>query len=329
MRRRDFIATLAAMTVGPIGAARAQTADRVKVLGVLFPGSASDPLASAYVNAFRQGLAASGWIEGRNLRTEIRYGGGDAEKIASDARDLAAPAPDAIFTFGNPALTAVLTVTRTIPTIFAGVGDPVAAGFVPNLSHPGGNTTGFGLYAPSIAGKWLEFLKEAAPQVTTVTMLMNAATPSHAIYRANAETAAGALSIALIATDINSADDIAHAIDGVTADGHAGLLVLPSNVAVEHRNLLIARAAARRIPAAYPFTFFARSGGLIGYSPDLDDQCRRAAAYVDRVFRGEKPGDLPVQNPTKFERVINLKTAAALGLTLPPTLLAQADDVIE
>jgi putative tryptophan/tyrosine transport system substrate-binding protein len=322
-----FMAMLGAAALVPRRASRAQ--GRLRVVGIHAPWLPDERTGQSYLQAFRQGLVDAGWTEGRNVRLEIRFSGADAAKIAADARDLAALAPDVIFTFSNPALAALVEATRTIPIVFAGVGDPVAAGFVPSLAHPGGNVTGFALFAPDIAGKWLEFLKEAAPQVTMVTLLLNAATPSHAQYRAAAQAVAGALSVTLIDANVENTEDVRRAMKGLAGGAHAGLVVLPHNVTAANAVLIVAEAVARRIPAVYPFPVFAQSGGLISYGPELADECHRAATYVDRVLRGEKPGDLPVQNATKFQLSINLKTAAEMSLTVPATLLAQADEVIE
>jgi len=327
MKRRDFISLLGGAAAWPL-AARAQQRERMRRIGVLLPGTADDAEFQARIGAFLQGLQELGWTIGRNVRVDTRWATSNAASIRKHAAELAALGPDAILAFGA-SVGPLLQETRTIPIVFPVAGDPVAAGFVENLARPGGNATGFMTFEYGMAGKWLELLKQTAPAVTRVAVLRDPAIPTGPAQFGVIQAAAPSAGTEVRPIDVRDAAEIER---GIAASGRAsngGLIVTASAASQVHRNLIITLAARHKLPAVYYERLFASAGGLISYGPDFVDQFRRAAAYVDRILKGEKPADLPVQAPTKYELVINLKTARSLGIDVPPTLLARADEVIE
>jgi putative tryptophan/tyrosine transport system substrate-binding protein len=328
MRRREVITLIGGAAAWPL-VARAQQAERMRRIGVLTPFAADDAEAQARLTAFAQGLAQSGWTVGQNIRIDYRWGDGKPDTMRKYAAELVALAPDVILTSSSVALASLLEATRTVPIVFAGVGDPVGAGYVDSLARPGGNATGFLVFEYSIAAKWLELLKEIAPRVTRVAVLRDPAIAAGPGLFGVIQAAAGSLGVEVRPVDVRSDSEIERAVTAFAQDSSGGLIVFGSPGATIHRDVIIALAAKHRLPAVYSTRFFAASGGLISYGPHFLDQHRRAVGYVDRILRGEKPADLPVQAPTKYELVINLKTAKALGLEIPPSLLARADEVIE
>jgi ABC-type uncharacterized transport system substrate-binding protein len=333
MRRRAFIALIGGAAAAPAMlwplAARAQPAADVRRIGVLSPFAESDPEVQANVTAFRQSLQKLGWTEGHNLRIDYRWGSADAERIQAQAVELVGLKPDVILVSTALALQPLQRETRSIPIVFTQITDPVGSGFVTSLANPGGNITGFTPAEFSMYGKSLEVLKEAAPHVTRVAVILNPdQKPQAGMWRA-IEAAAPSFGVRLTAAGARSPGEIERAVDSFAREPNGGLIVLPNPVTEGNRKLIITLAARHRLPAVYSFPFFARDGGLISYGVDLVDQYRQAAAYVDRIFKGEKPAELPIQQPTKFELVINLTTAKALGLDLPWFLQQRADEVIE
>jgi putative ABC transport system substrate-binding protein len=328
IRRRDFITLLGGAVAWPL-AARAQSSERVRRIGALMYLAADDPESPARVAAFARGLREFGWIEGRNIQIDYRWGGGDMDRVRRYAAELVALAPDVILVSSGSALAALQNATRTVPIVFVNVTDPVGAGYVASLSRPGANTTGFTLFEYSLSAKWLELLKEIAPGVTRAAVLRDTAVGSGVGQYAIIQAVAPSLGVELRPIDLREAGEIERAIVTFAQVPNGGLIIVAAPSAVVHRNLIITLAAHHQLPAVAPFPYFARSGGLIAYGPDFISPYRRAASYVDRILKGEKPADLPVQAPTKYELVINLKTAKALGLTVPDTLLARADEVIE
>jgi len=323
--RRQFISALGGATIArPLGA-HAQQSDKLRLIGVLMGSASNDQVAQDRLTAFRNAFQGLGWTEGRNVRIEVRWAGVDFERGNADATELIALAPDVILASPNLAVAALSRLTRTIPIVMPLVGDPVGSGFVTNLARPGGNITGFNDFEPAMAGKWLQLLKEIAPGISRVAVFVQPETATSAAMWRAVEGFGPSLSIEVNATAVHDANEIEHAIATFADKANGGLIVLPGPVGTGHRDLIIALAAQHRLPAIYPFP----AGGLISYGPDSFDLFRRAASYVDRILKGEKPGDLPVQNPTKFDLVINLKTAMALGLSVPQSLLATADEVIE
>jgi putative ABC transport system substrate-binding protein len=300
-------------------------------IGVLMAYAESDREGHADVAAFREGLQKLGWMEGRNVRIDTRWARPrDAEARQRFAKELVALQPDLILSYGTPATATLLQQTRTIPIIFVGVSDPVGSGFVASFPRPGGNVTGFIPMEPTMAGKWLELLKEIAPRVVRAVLLFNPATAPYAEYYLNPfKAAAASFGVQAIAAPVRDASEFETAIAAQASAPNGGMIVMPDTFMNAHRVEITSLAARYRLPAVYPFRFFAELGGLLSYGHDRRDNFRRAAAYADRILRGEKPSELPVQAPVKFELVINLKTAKSLGLTVPPTLLAHADEVIE
>jgi|RhiMetdeSRZDD1v2_1073273.scaffolds.fasta_scaffold20668_8 ABC-type uncharacterized transport system substrate-binding protein len=328
MRRREFITLLGAAAAWPL-AARAQQPGKMPRVGMLLAFAESDPTMQARLAAFRQGLAELGWNEGRNVRIDYRFAGSDIERFRVHAAELIALAPDIMFAHSNPGLAALRQENRTIPTVFVQVADPVGSGFIDSLARPGGNATGFTNFEPATGGKWVEILKEIAPGVSRTAVLMHPETAANvALFRA-AEAAGPLLGVTVAAVGVREAAGIEQAITSFAREPNGGLIALPHVVTAGHRELIARLAIEHRLPAVGAFGFMATSGGLISYGIDVIDLFRRSAAYVDRILRGEKPANLPVQAPVKFELVINLKTAKALGLTVPATLLARADEVIE
>jgi putative tryptophan/tyrosine transport system substrate-binding protein len=325
LKRRNFITLLGGAAIAWPLAAGAQQGERMRRIGVLM-GIANDALGRERVKAFAQGLQELGWVPGRNTQIDFVWAGG-AVDIQPYAQELVRSAPDVLLATSTTTTIALRQETSTIPIVFVTVSDPIGSGFVASLSHPGGNVTGF--TPAEFSGKSLEVLKEAAPHVTRVAVILNPEQkPQAGMWRA-IEAAAPSFRVQLTAARVRNAAEIERAIDVFARESNGGLLVLPNPVNEGNRNLIIAMAARHRLPAVYAFRFFVTDGGLISYGVDLADQYRQAASYVDRILRGEKPAELPVQQPTKFALVINLKTAKALGLEVPPTLLARADEVIE
>jgi len=330
MRRREFITLVGGATAAWPLAALAQQGERVRRIGVLIAAAADDAVFQDRMAAFLQGLAQLGWTDGRNLRIDTRWATTNADDLRRHAAELAALAPDVILAATGTATTApLLQATRTLPIVFAIVIDPVGAGFVASLALPGGNATGFTMFEYGMSGKWLELLKQVAPGVTRAAVLRDPAIASGIGQFAAIQAVAPSLGVELSPIDARDAPEIERAVTAFARSGNSGLIVTPSAVANLHRDLIAALAVRHRLPAVGGSRQYAAAGGLISYGPDLLDQFRRAAGYVDRILRGEKPADLPVQAPTKYELVINLKTAKALGIEVPPTLLARADEVIE
>jgi ABC-type uncharacterized transport system substrate-binding protein len=328
MRRREFITLLGGAAAWPF-AAQAQPVDRVRRAGMLLSGTADDPGWQARVAAFVQGLQQSGWIDGRNLQLDIRWSAGIAADALKHAAELVALAPDVIVASGSSALGPLQQVTRTVPIVFVHVPDPVGGGFVDSLARPGGNATGFLLSEYGLSGKWLELLKEIAPGVTRAAIIRDSALSSGIGQFAAIQSVAPSLGVEVIPVGGPGAFEIERAVAAFARASNGGLIVTGGPLSVVNRDLIVALAARHKMPAIYFERHFVTFGGLISYGPDLVDQYRRSAAYVDRILRGEKPADLPVQAPTKYELVINLKTAKALGLEIPATVLARADGVIE
>jgi putative ABC transport system substrate-binding protein len=291
--------------------------------------SEDDREGQARFAAFLQGLQQLGWIEGRNAHIDVRWGAGDAERFRAYARELVALAPDVILAAAGSTVSPLLQATRTVPIVFAQTPDPVGAGYVESLARPGGNATGFTPFEYGMSGKYLDLLKEIAPRVTRAAVLRDAADPAGIAQWASIQSVAPSLGIEVTLIGMRDAGEIDRAITAFAQGSNGGLIVTGSAPAAVHRELIITSAARHHLPAVYPYPFFAREGGLVSYGPDTVDQYRRAAGYVDRILKGEKPADMPVQAPTKYELVINLKTAKALGLTVPTTVLSRAQEVIE
>ncbi len=328
MRRPEFIMLLScAAAIWPL-AARAQQSERVRRVGVLVGLAENDPEMKERIAGLRQGLEKLGWAEGSNLRIDYRFAPAGAQARLL-ARELIALQPDVILTQSTPATAAMQQETRTIPIVFAGVADPIGSGFVASLSRPGGNLTGLLQYEEGITGKWLAMLKEIAPNLTRVALVANPRTAAFDYFLQSAKAVAPSLAIDLVPTPVDNAADIERAIKTFAREPNGGLVLPPDTSTVVHRNLIIALAAQHRLPAVYAIRVFVAAGGLMYYGTDFVDLNRQAASYVDRILRGAKPADLPVQTPTKFETVVNRKTAKALGLTVPPGLLIAADEVIE
>jgi putative ABC transport system substrate-binding protein len=328
MRRREFITFLGAAVAWPF-AARAQRPDQLRRIGFVSSNAESDPEDQLLVATFRKGLEELGWTDGRNVRIDYRFSRGDALLMPKLAKELVELRPEVIVAAGTFAATAVRQQTLSIPIVFVQVPDPVAAGFVTNLARPEGNITGFTNFEFSIGGKWLEAIKECAPGVSRVALVFDPANPSWAAYVRTIEAAAPSFKVHLTPVGVRDAAEIETNITAFAREPNGALVVLPGPVTVRHRGPIIAMAARHRLPAIYPYRLFVTNGGLMSYGGDIADLYKQAASYVDRLLKGAKPADLPVQLPTKYEMAINLKTAKALDLTLPPTLLASADEVIE
>jgi len=329
MRRREFIALLGGAAAWPL-AARAQQLGGMRRIGVLMASAADDSENQARMAAFLQGLAQLGWTDGRNVRIDTRWATTNADDLRRHAAELAALAPDVLVAAtGTATVAPLLQATRTLPIVFVVVVDPVGAGFVANLARPGGNATGFTMFEYGLSGKWLELLKQIVPSITRAAVLRDPAVASGIGQFAAVQAVAPSLGVELIPVDARDAPEIERAVAAFARSGNGGLIVTASPVANRHRDLIATLAAQHRLPAVYSGRQYVAAGGLISYGPDLIDQYRRAAGYVDRVLKGEKPADLPVQAPTKYELVINLKTAKALGLEIPSSVLARADEVIE
>jgi putative ABC transport system substrate-binding protein len=329
MRRREFITLLGGAAAWPL-AARAQQAAGMRRIGVLMAYAESDSEAQAFVAAFREGLQKLGWTEGRNVRIDIRWGNVDVESMRRFAKELVALQPDLILAHNTPTTAALLQQTRTIPIIFANVSDPVGSGFVASFPRPGGNVTGFTNIEPTMAGKWLELLKEIAPRVARVAFLFNPATAPYAEYYLKPfKAAAASFAVEVIAAPVRDTSELESVIATQARAPNGGLIVMTDSFTTAHRAEITSLAARHRLPAVYPYRFFTELGGLLSYGSDQPDNFRRAATYADRILKGAKPSELPVQAPVKFELVINMKTAKALGLDVPAQLQQRADEVIE
>jgi putative ABC transport system substrate-binding protein len=330
MRRRDFITLLGGATVAWPLAGRAQQTGPVRRIGVLIGFAESDPAVQSWLAAFRGALTKLGWTEGSNLRIELRWAGYDPDRMKTFAKELVDLRPDAIFSVTTPVTGALVRETQTVPIVIANVADPIASGFVTSLGRPGGNVTGFALFEPGMGGKWLELLRQIAPGVTRVALLFNPATTVPVkFYMSSIEAAASSFAIKASSAPVSAKDEIEGVIAALAGNPGAGLIVMPDLFNTINRDLIIALAARYRVPAIYFFRSFADSGGLISYGGDFAEQYPAAAGYIDRILKGEKPADLPIQMPTKVSLVINLKTANALGLNVPLHLQQIADEVIE
>ena len=329
MRRRDFIKGVAGSAVAWPLAARAQQPEQMRRIGILMNRAADDPEGQARVGTFRQALEQLGWSEGRNVRIDIRWGEDIVERERKYAAELVTLAPDVILAAGTLSVAALQHVTRSVPIVFAGVGDPVGAGFVESLARPGGNTTGFMVYEYGLGAKWLELLKQLAPNVTRVAVLRDPDNSASVGTFGAVQAAAQSLRVEVNPVSVRDADEIKRGIAAFARAPNGGLVVIPSGSVSRHRNLIVTLAFQYKLPAVYPFRYMTTGGGLMSYAPDWVAQYRPAADYVDRILKGEKPSNLPVQVPTKYQMVINLKTAKTLGFTVPQSLLASADEVIE
>jgi putative tryptophan/tyrosine transport system substrate-binding protein len=324
--RREFITLLGGTALAWPLAGRAQQLPRI---GVLTPFNNHDTEGRSRVSAFREALREAGWVEGRNIRIEYRWAAGDPDRIRAYAAEMVGLAPEAILANSTPVLAALRKETQTIPIVFSGVSDPVGVGFVASLARPGGNLTGFANFEPEMGGKWLQELKAVAPSVNRVAFILNRQNASWASLFREIEAVAPTLGVDATAVEGRDAAEIERSITAFGGQSKGGLIVQPDGITSAHRQLIIDLAAKHGLPAVYPFRFFAADGGLMAYGVNAVDQFRRAASYIDRILRGAKPAGLPVQAPTKFELVINLKTAKALGLKIPEAVLARADEVIE
>ena len=330
MRRREFIAIVGCVGVAWPLAARAQQPERMRRIGVLMGYAETDAAAQAQVAALRQELRKLGWEEGRNIRIDVRFPAADAGRVRAILMELMSLAPDVLVSNTNLVTAVVQAEVRTIPIVFVFVGDPVGSGFVSNDAHPNGNLTGFANWdSPAMSGKWLELLKEVGPQVERIGFMMHPETPAHVKYFKSAEALAPTLKVKLVALDVHDADEIERDLTKFAVEGNGGVVVGPHAVTLANRDLIVTLAARLRLPALYPLAFYAKAGGLISYGFDPVNQFQQGAGYVDRILRGAKPADLPVQYPTKLQLVINLKTAKALGLTIPESFLLRADEVID
>ncbi len=329
MKRREFLALLGGAAAAWPLAARAQQPERMRRVGVLMALAADDPEGQARLVAFVQALQKLGWTDGGNVRIDTRWAAGDAERFRSYAAELVALAPDVILASGGTGVGALLQVTRTVPIVFTQTNDPVGASYVDSLARPGGNATGFANMEYGMSGKWLELLKEIAPRMARAAVLRDATIPQGVGQFGAIQAVAPSLGVEVRPIDVRDAPEIERAITAFARSANGGLIVTGSALTAFHRDLIITLAARHKLPAIYWERFFVTGGGLMSYGPDSIDPHRRAAGYVDRILKGEKPADMPVQAPTKYELVINLKTAKALGLTVSPQLIARADEVIE
>jgi putative ABC transport system substrate-binding protein len=329
MRRRNFIAGLAGTTAARPFAARAQQPERLRLIGILLPAAVGDPIFEARLAAFQQELARLGWIVGRNVRIDTRWATTDPAEIRRHAAELVALSPDVILSTGDTTVPPLLQVTRTVPIVFPVVNDPLGAGYVESLARPGGNVTGFMLYEYSIGVKWLELLKEIAPNVTRVAVFRDSTNPAQTAQFGVIQAVAPMLKVEVIPVEMRDAGEIEQAVEAFARSPNGGLIVVGSAASLRYRDLVITLAAQNKLPAIYWERFFVVAGGLISFGAHTIDQYRRAAGYVDRILQGEKAADLPVQAPTKYEMTINLRTAKALGLSVPLSLQQRADELIE
>ena len=330
MRRRELITLIGAATAAWPLSARAQQSDRMRRVGVLMNAPESDSLYGSYPAAFIQTLQRLGWREGKNLRLDVRWTAGDPERIGAYAAELAGSSPDLILASSSANLAALLRLTRTIPIIFVQVSEPVAQGFVSNLTHPGGNITGFTSFEASIAGKWLEFLKQAVPSLARVAVIVNLDTsPQSQLYMPVIKAAAASLAVEVITAPVQAVADLEPAIANLSRHPNGGLIFSPGQLVYAHRDLVLELVARYRLPAIYASEAFARDGGLLYYGFDEEVQFRQAAIYADRILKGANPGDLPIQQPTRFPLIVNLTAARVLGIEMPTGLLLRADEVIE
>jgi putative ABC transport system substrate-binding protein len=330
MRRREFISLIGGAAIAYPLAARAQQPARIRRVGVLMNLSENDVEAQRLITAFREGLTQLGWVDGRNLRMDYRWAGGDIGRIRAFAKELVELSPDIIVAYATPSVVALQQQTQSVPIVFLSVTDPVGQGLVSSLAHPGGNITGFSVFEFSLGTKWIEALKQVAPNLKRVTTIFNPKTaPYYRLYLSTIEKAASSLDVQLSVVEIHDSAGVERAMNALVREPDSGLIVMPDSFNMAHRQTIIAAADRHRLPAIYYFPLFAADGGLISYGPDETDMFRRAAGYVDRILKGEKPANLPVQAPTKYALTINLKAAKALGLTVPYGLLNAADEVIE
>jgi putative ABC transport system substrate-binding protein len=329
MRRREFIGLFAAATVCSPLAVQAQQGETVRRIGVLQPAATGDRIFVARLAVFQRELARLGWSIGRNVHIDVRWATTHPAEVRRHAAELVALAPDVILAAGDSTMPALLQATRTVPIVFPVVTDPVGAGYVDNLARPGGNATGFMGFQYSTSGKWLELLKEIAPKVTRVAVLRDPANPSQTAQFGVIQAVAPMVQVEAVPINLREAGEIERSVETFARSPDGGLIVSAGGQALRHRDLIVTLAARHKLPAAYWAGFFVTAGGLMSYGPDLMDNYRQAAGYVDRILKGEKPADLPVQAPTKYELAINLNTARALGLTVPPTLIARANEVVE
>jgi putative ABC transport system substrate-binding protein len=328
VKRREFIAGLGSSAAWPV-VARAQQGDRVRRIGVLVSYDENDPVEKARISAFTQALADLGWTDGRNVRIDLRWAGGDPNRIRALAQELVGLQPDIVVTVTTPATVALQRETRTVPIVFSNVGDPVASGIIARLDRPSGNVTGFANMEATLGGKWLELLSEIAPGIKRAAIMFNPDAAIASYFMPSVETAARSLNVVPIIAPVHNDAEIETAIMALGREPGGGLVVMPDAFTTAHPASIMSAAARNNIPAVYTVPEFVRDGGLLSYGPDRTDIFRRSASYVDRILRGAKPGDLPVQFPTKFEMVVNLKTAKALGLVVPQSILLRADEVIE
>jgi putative ABC transport system substrate-binding protein len=332
MRRREFLGVLGSAAAAWPLTVRAQQPNRMRRLGVLSNIGESDPEAQSMVSALHQALRELGWVDARNIEIDHRWAASNPARVAELAKQLVALQPDVLFAHTSVPVIALRKETATIPIVFAQVADPIGSGFITNLAHPGGNITGFSSFESSMGGKWVELLKEITPSTTRMAFIFNPKTAPYAstgYFQASFDAAASSLGIKLSANPVDGPRELERAFTSLGRDRGGSLIVIPDSFNITHREQIIALAADHRIPAIYPYRFAVREGGLISYGVDQIELFRRAASYVDRVLKGDKPANLPVQTPTKFESAINAKTARELGLTVPPTLLATADEIIE
>jgi putative tryptophan/tyrosine transport system substrate-binding protein len=330
VKRREFITLLGGAAAWPL-AVRAEGSHQMRRIGALMAGSAPDPLMQSFVSAFTRELSNLGWIEGQNVHVEYRWADSDSNRIHMLAKDLVDMQPNAILSHTTPVAAALKKQTSGIPIVFVNVADPIGSGLVSSFAHPGGNITGFSNFEFSMIGKWLDILREIVPRLSRVAVMFNPETApgKGSYYMAPLEGAARGLAIETIAARVRNSVEIERAVGEAGRESGAGLIVMPDAFTTQYRQQIIEAADRNRVPAVYAFRYFPTAGGLISYGPNSPDLFRRAATYVDRILRGDKPAILPVQAPTKFDMVLNLKTAKAIGLTVPPTLLALADEVIE
>jgi len=329
MRRRDFITLIGGAAAGWPITARGQQAEQMRRIGVLMSLGADDPRWKALLAGLRDGLARLGWIEGSTIHIDYRFAGGDPDQFSVLAKELVALHPEVIFAQSTPVTAALQRETHAIAIVFVEVSDPIGSGFIASLAHPGGNLTGIIQYEPGIAGKWLAMLKEIAPNIARVALLANPKGTAYDYFLRNATATASSLGIEIISSPVDNVADIERSISSLARQDNSGLLCPPETFITAHRNLVIALAAKHRLPAVYAWRYFVTDGGLMSYGIDLVDVYQQSATYVDHILRGANPADLPVQSPTRYETALNLKTAKALGFSVPASLLVRADEVIE